>query len=173
MSAILNFPIRGAQIVFAVIVTGLSINLAHGHEWGSAPFVLGYVSFVGCITLLGALAGLAAMWVDFLQGVIGMALDGLILILNLAGGVVVAVKLDGVKCDKITDGPSVNNGKLLRNGLINGGWKKDTCYWCTQPDGVDVMLSRCKQNQADSAFMILTVIVLLVSLVLAFLRSKK
>jgi hypothetical protein len=88
MPDMLMTGVRAAQIVFAAVVTGLSINLAHGHHWGPVPAALGFVSFVGCFSLLGAFVGVAAEFVDLLKGPIGMAVDGLVLILNLAGGVV-------------------------------------------------------------------------------------
>lgn len=90
-----------------------------------------------------------------------------------------AVKLDGVKCSNSDD---YSNGlKIINNYLINGGshgknsQNKDVenCYYCQTEDGADTLLSRCKMNQADSAFMFLTVIVLLVSLTLTYLRMRK
>jgi hypothetical protein len=87
-NAITHFAIRGAQIIFAAIVCGLSIDLARGHHWGGLPVILGYVSFVGCVSLLAAFVGLASMWVELLQGTIGLIIDGVILVVNLAGGLV-------------------------------------------------------------------------------------
>lgn len=179
MSGIANFAIRGAQIIFAAIVTGLSIGLARGHHWGNLPVILGYVSFVGCVSLLAGFAGLASAWIDALQGKIGLIIDGFIMLVNLAGGLVVAIKLDGVKCNLKdgSDNDADNVLKIYYNYLINGGIKKvgggDLCYYCQIDYNVDDLNSRCKMNQADSAFMFLTVILLLVSLTLTYLRMKK
>jgi hypothetical protein len=85
---LVNFIIRGAQIICAAIVCGLSIDLARGHHWGGLPVILGYVSFVGCASLLGAFAGLASSWIDVLSGMIGLLIDGFIILINLAGGLV-------------------------------------------------------------------------------------
>ncbi|KAF2642984.1 hypothetical protein P280DRAFT_505236 [Massarina eburnea CBS 473.64] len=171
MSTLVNFAVRAAQIAFAAVVTGLSISISQGHHWGGLPFILGYVSFVGCVTLLGAFAGLAATWVELLQGTIGMLVDAIILVFNLAGGVVLAIKINGVKC--ADDGNTDNAIKLVTNGLFNGGWKGKESYYATQPDGDKTLLSLCKKNQADAAFLFLTVVVLLVSLAMGFLRMKK
>jgi hypothetical protein len=86
--ALVNFALRGTQIIFAAIVTGLSIDLARGHHWGGLPVILGYVCFVGCVSLLAGFAGLAASWITILQGKIGLLMDGFITIVNLAGGLV-------------------------------------------------------------------------------------
>lgn len=86
--ALVNFAIRGAQIIFAAIVTGLSIDLARGHHWGALPVILGYVCFVGCVSLLAGFAGLASTWIEFLQGKIGLLIDAFITVVNLAGGLV-------------------------------------------------------------------------------------
>ncbi|KAF2254646.1 hypothetical protein BU26DRAFT_527666 [Trematosphaeria pertusa] len=171
---ITKLAVRGFQIIFAAVVTGLSIDLAKGHHWGGLPVTLGYVSFVGCISLLAGFAGVAAVFVSSLQGHIEMLMDGFIMLLNLAGGVLVAVKLKGVECKDGDDQP--NGLNILTNDLINGGKHGDDCYWCSfdhDPKLPSKLISRCKMNQADDAFMFLTVVVLLVSLTLTFLRMKK
>jgi hypothetical protein len=176
MSSISNLAVRAVQIVFAAIVAGLSIDLARGHKDGAVPIALGYVSFVGCVSLLAAFIGLAATWIEFLQGPIGLLVDGFITVVNLAGGVLIAAKLKGVKCDK--NSSDVTNAlKIIENELINGGKHGKglrDCYYCTGTESdADKLISRCKMNQADTAFMFLTVVVLLVSLTLTYLRAKK
>lgn len=94
---------------------------------------------------------------------------------------VVAIKLDGVKCtdSNANDENAQNNAlKIVNNYLINGGARGkvgdvDNCYYCQFSSGSKDLVSRCKMNQADSAFMFLTVVVLLVSLTLTYLRMKK
>ncbi|KAF2677768.1 hypothetical protein K458DRAFT_318698 [Lentithecium fluviatile CBS 122367] len=171
-NAIANIGIRAAQLIFAAIVCGLSIDLAKGHKNGGLPVTLGYVSFVGCVSLLAGFVGLASTWVEKLQGKIGLIVDGFIMVANLAGGLLVAVKLGGIKCDKNDDSAF----DMCRNDLMNGGpWDGEYYpgYYCNTTGGGDQLVARCKKNQADSAFMFLTVIVLLVSLTLTYLRMKK
>jgi hypothetical protein len=62
--------------------------------------------------------------------------------------------------------------------MLNGGCKKlekdegKACYYYTigNEGGLN---ARCQKSQADAAFMIITVVVLLVSILLTFLRMKK
>ena len=87
-NAIITFALRGAQALFAVVVLGLSVGLIRDHKTGSLPVTLGYAAFVGGISLLGAFIGIAANWVELLQGIIGAGIDAVLTILNIAGGVV-------------------------------------------------------------------------------------
>jgi hypothetical protein len=64
--------------------------------------------------------------------------------------------------------------------LINGGTRGkkeygyENSYYFTFGDaGIKMIVGRCKKNQADSAFMFLTVIVLLASITMTYLRMKK
>jgi hypothetical protein len=93
VSSIVNFALRGFQALFAIVVLGLSITLIRGHEWGSLPASLGFGAFVGGISLVAALIGLAATWVEFLGGLIGLVIDGVIALINIAGGVVCTLNL--------------------------------------------------------------------------------
>jgi hypothetical protein len=88
VSPILNFALRGAQALFAIVVLGLSVTLIRGHQWGSLPSSLGFAAFVGGISFLAAIVGLAVTWFEFLGGVVGLAIDGVIALLNIACGIV-------------------------------------------------------------------------------------
>jgi len=67
--------------------------------------------------------------------------------------------------------------------LINGGIQGKgqdgvpRCYYCgyeNNPDSdADILIGRCKKNQADSAFMFLTFVVLVASMTMTYLRMKK
>ena len=82
------FAIRGVQSIVAIIILGLSIDLIMGHKWGALPATLGFTIFVAAVVVLGALIGIASIWVEKIQGKIGMIVDGVVLILSLAGSVV-------------------------------------------------------------------------------------
>jgi hypothetical protein len=88
VSSIVNFALRGFQALFGIVVLGLSITLIRGHNWGSLPASLGFGAFVGGISILAALIGLAATWFEFLGGLIGLVIDGMVALINIAGGVV-------------------------------------------------------------------------------------
>ena len=88
LSSLFNFVLRGAQALFGIVVLGLSVTLIRGHHWGDLPASLGYGAFVGGLSFVAALIGLAATWFDFLGGIVGLVIDGIVALVNLAGGVV-------------------------------------------------------------------------------------
>ena len=88
VSSLFNIVLRGVQALFGIVVLGLSVTLLRGHHWGDAPASLGYGAFVGGLSILGALIGLAATWFDFLGGVIGLIVDAVVALVNIAGGIV-------------------------------------------------------------------------------------
>ena len=88
-SPIVNFAVRGFQILFAAVVLGLSVGMVKGQGPGSqSPISLRYTAFVGGVTFLTAIVGIAAEWVSVLQGMVGLIIDGIVMLLNIAGGVV-------------------------------------------------------------------------------------
>ncbi|CAO2657191.1 Nn.00g033170.m01.CDS01 [Neocucurbitaria sp. VM-36] len=165
---LINFIVRGFQFLFGVVILGLSVSMIRDHQWGSLPATLGFAAVVGGVTILGALIGIAATWISLLEGAIGLIIDGFVAVINAAGGIAMAVKLNGVQCKA----GSFDNGlKLVRNDILNGGCRaKDVCYYYDDPDKI---LSLCKESQADTVFMFLTVVLLAVAAVFTFLRMRK
>jgi hypothetical protein len=85
---------------------------------------------------------------------------------------VLAIKISGVDCD--ADTTLKNFSKLVTNDIFNGGCISDTkCWYWFDVNNPNNMKSRCKSTQADCVFMFLTVLVLAVTAMLAFLRMKK
>ncbi|PSN70296.1 hypothetical protein BS50DRAFT_585733 [Corynespora cassiicola Philippines] len=165
-----DFGLRCAQALFAVVVIGLTATLIKGQVTNnSLPVVFGYAAFVGAASLVGAFVGIAGRFMDILQSIVGLGIDAFILLLNLAGGVIIAVKLIGLKC---SDGSPESWDKMERNDLLNGG--SATMDGVTQPGYYDGKLNiRCKQNQADAAFMFLTAIVLIASVTSSYLHARR
>jgi hypothetical protein len=87
---ILNFVVRGFQALFGIVVLGISVSLIRGHHWGSLPASLGFSAFVGGVTILGAALGVAALFLTFLDGMVGLIIDALVALINAAGGIVSA-----------------------------------------------------------------------------------
>jgi hypothetical protein len=87
-SPLVNWALRAFQALFGLVILGLCVTLIRGHHWGSLPSSAGYGAFAGGITILAALVGVAATWLEFLDGIIGLAMDGLVAVLNIAGGIV-------------------------------------------------------------------------------------
>jgi hypothetical protein len=77
------------QILFSVIILGISVSLIKGQAWPSAvPSQTSYAAFCGGWGIVIALIGVVALFVEFLQGIIIAGLDGLTTLLMLAGGIV-------------------------------------------------------------------------------------
>lgn len=79
-----------------------------------------------------------------------------------------AIKMKGVQCKD--NGDSDNAYNIIRNDMLNGGCIGERCYWY---DNVNKILSHCRESQADTVFMFLTVAVLAASALLTFLRMRK
>jgi hypothetical protein len=90
---ILTLAFRVAQLLFSATVLGLSISLVQGNILGSPPSALTFSAFVGGVSIVGALSGLATLWVQRLQGRIGLIVDAAIAAFNIAGGVVSTLTL--------------------------------------------------------------------------------
>lgn len=87
-SPVLTFAIRGTQALFAIVVFGLSTSLIKGHHLGSLPSTLGFAAFAGAISVISALLGIAAHWMQVLQGKVGVLMDAVMAGINIAGGIV-------------------------------------------------------------------------------------
>lgn len=176
VAAILRF----VQIVFAAIVLGLSVTLAKGqapsdfkkqfpnagYDLPGVPATTAYSSFVGGFGMLVALIGFASLFVELLQGIIMLVLDGLASIIFLAGGLAVAIGLRGVSCSTSDSGQL----SMYQNSLVNTGCHGEVphlqCwvnyqYFNNDSGAVDHLKGRCQMDEADSAFMFLGFIICL------------
>ncbi|KAF2440785.1 hypothetical protein P171DRAFT_395514 [Karstenula rhodostoma CBS 690.94] len=177
-SPILNFALRGFQVLFAAVVLGLSVGMIKGQGPGlNSPISLRYTAFVGGVSFLTAIIGIAAEWISVLQGMVGLVIDALVTLLNIAGGVLLAIQIGVPKCSDASD---ENRLKLYHNHLFNGGCYKDLPKVADELqcwngfDGREGQLNaRCKEAQADTVFLFFTVAILLVSATMTFLRTKK
>lgn len=88
----INFSIRGTQALFSMIVFGLACTLIKGHYLGSLPSALSFTAFVGGLSFICALLGVASHWMSALQGHLGLLIDSAIAGVNLAGGLVCFLK---------------------------------------------------------------------------------
>ncbi|KAJ5130723.1 uncharacterized protein N7515_006762 [Penicillium bovifimosum] len=140
--------LRVFQLIFTIIVLALSVKLAKGQEVGSVPAETGYAAFTGGFGILAAIVGIAALFVDSLDGLVTMVLDGVSGLALLAGGIVYAVRLRGTSCsDYYTTWDNV---------LLNGGCIKlnsEDFVRCAYTKGQ--LKPRCTSATADAAFMFL------------------
>lgn len=79
---------RLLQLMFAVIVLGLSIHAAQWQNVGSVPATTSYSAFAGCFAVFVSLVGIVAIWMSATPSLIMSAIDALASVLLLAGGVV-------------------------------------------------------------------------------------
>lgn len=77
-------------MLFAAVVLGLSVTLIkqYGPATDKPPALFDYGAFCGGAALVIALFGIVACFVESLQGIILLALDGLASFFLLAGGIV-------------------------------------------------------------------------------------
>lgn len=81
----------------------------------------------------------------------------------------IAVKLKGINCSHSDD---EERFKMHSNPLLNGGCVDiKGAPFCGYDDGT--LNTRCKQNQADSAFMFLTVVILIAAVTMTLLHLKR
>ena len=91
------------------------------------------------------------------------------------------MKLKGVHCKDVSpstlDMADEDTYKMVLSDIICGGgkWLKGewVCAYLVSPGREGMLLSRCRIAQADSAFMLLTVIVVCVAAVLGYLRMRR
>ncbi|KAH3948971.1 hypothetical protein HBI70_124660 [Parastagonospora nodorum] len=183
ISTLANWVCRAFQLLFGIVILGLSVTLIRGHHWGALPATLGYAAFLGGVTIIAALIGIAAVWITFLEGIVGMAIDVFAALLNIAGGIALAIKMRGVTCNiKDNDFDDIENGfKAVYNELFNGGCMKfqkvTSCWVMSQPWSASKMENaiegHCRESSADMVFMFLVAALFLVTAGLAFLRKRK
>ncbi|KAH7406150.1 marvel domain-containing protein [Phaeosphaeria sp. MPI-PUGE-AT-0046c] len=179
LSTIANWALRAAQALFGIVILGLSVTLIRGHHWGSLPSSLGYSAFVGGITILAALIGVAGTFVSLLEGLVGMAIDVVVAIASIVGGIVLVIKLKGVNCKLNMDNLS-NAADLALNELFNGGChdaKSGMCWINVQPWSDNKMIKslegHCRESKADMVFMFITGGLFLVTALLIFLKQRR
>lgn len=77
-----------SKLLFGAVVLALSVVLINGYGPGHGPSLFDYGAFCGGAGILFAAIGLLACFVESLQGIIILALDGLATVFLLAGGIV-------------------------------------------------------------------------------------
>ncbi|KAF1947346.1 hypothetical protein EJ02DRAFT_508142 [Clathrospora elynae] len=137
---------RALQTLFAIIILGLSSTLIHGHKEGTLPATLGFAAIVGASSLPAALLGLAETFVHFLNEQIRNLVDGAVLLLNVAGGILLAIELHGVSCT--FDGNHVDDAlAMVNNDIICGGrTKTHLCYYLSERN--NQALETCRATDA-------------------------
>lgn len=87
------FGLRGFQMLFAVVVLGLSVTLIKGHttfedsrvKTGPPPMLSSSVA-IGAVTLIAAVASLSIAWTNCLREYIELVIHVIIVVVNMVGG---------------------------------------------------------------------------------------
>ncbi|KAL4783554.1 marvel domain-containing protein [Aspergillus varians] len=148
---LLTAILRGFQAIFAIIVLGISVDLARGQDkqFQAVPAATGYAAFCGAFGVLAALVGITSIFVTSLEGLVTWALDGLSAVTMLASGIAYAVLLRNATCGDWLS--------TWSNVLLSGGCgdilRTQVCRYATDESKLK---SRCVSARADSAFMFIS-----------------
>jgi hypothetical protein len=90
--------LRGVQILFAIVVIGLSVTLIKGHNDHNGftglfkpPTILPLAAAIGALSPVTAVFSLSVSWTDLLRECIEMLVDVVVIMANITGGTVCIV----------------------------------------------------------------------------------
>ncbi|KAF1840847.1 uncharacterized protein K460DRAFT_420704 [Cucurbitaria berberidis CBS 394.84] len=167
----LTYTTRSLQGILAVSTIGLAAVLIADQSPG-ANAALKYGVAVGVVTFLGAVLGILALWLPILQGLILLLADTVVLALNLAGGILFAVKLEGVDCMNQT--MEYMRDTLSHISLLNGDCPTEKLlYKCLSYDEGDGFLQRrCRWATAAAVLMFVNFIIVLVGILIEYIGGR-
>ncbi|PQE12030.1 MARVEL-like domain protein [Rutstroemia sp. NJR-2017a BVV2] len=161
-------------VIFAGVVLALSAILIKdfgpGHSWA----LTSYGAFCGGASLLIALVGVAACFVDSLQGIIMFALDGIASFFLLAGGIAYAATI------KVGNCADQSAGGYLSQHLNPFAPSDDKTYpnvgssvsKFAKAYDADVT-TRCRETQASTAFLWFLAACFVGTLVMSLMGRKR
>lgn len=98
LNLIIGSGLRGLQVVFALVVLGLSATLikTHGtngegyweYKTSGIPPTLSLATAIGAVTLMAAIFNLVVAWTDLLREYIEILIDLVIMVANVVCGTV-------------------------------------------------------------------------------------
>ncbi|KAJ5852572.1 uncharacterized protein N7529_011957 [Penicillium soppii] len=150
--------VRVAQLLFAIVILGLSVSLARGQVIESVPSETVYAAFAGGLGIVAALLGFATTSESSVNKPLTWLVDGVSALALLVGGIIFAVRLRGTRCS--------NWLTTYHNVLLCGGCDYDAsgirsnCWY-----GSDQLKSRCGSAIADTVFMFLAFVICIAALV--------
>jgi len=165
---IVTLALRVCQLIFSAVVLALSVVLVNGYGPGHAPSLLDYGVFCGAGALVIAAIGVIACFLEALQGIVILAIDGLASFFLLAGAAAFSAKIKSGSC---------TNGYYLEaigDTILPSG---DKNYYGNNQQQIDDNVvkdieSRCRLAQADEAFLWIAVICFIATAVLGFLGKS-
>ncbi|KAL2068161.1 hypothetical protein VTL71DRAFT_16259 [Oculimacula yallundae] len=167
---IVTLGLRISQLLISAVVLALAVVLINGFGPGHAPALLGYGAFCGGAALIIAAIGLTAVFIDKLQGVIMLALDGLASFFLLAGAAAWAAKVKTGDCTKESYWLSIRSILDFSDKKTFPGKNQKQ----VTKNAKDFIITRCRMEQAETAVLWILVICFLATVILAFFgRSGK
>ncbi|KAK3940152.1 marvel domain-containing protein [Diplogelasinospora grovesii] len=176
MLAPISLGLRALQFIFAVVVLGLAVTLIKAQVLGDAPTTTKYSSFTGAFGIIVCAAGVAGMFVSAIPDLVTMALDGVLALLFLAGGIAWAVGLKGIGCKDQTAYMQMRENGLLNEGsatvdgvaVIGADYNSNNDY-----DVFDKLSANCQKGMADEIMQFISFAFALGLLGLGFVRWRK
>ncbi|KAK4458041.1 marvel domain-containing protein [Cladorrhinum samala] len=149
----LNKPLRGLQILFLIILTGLIGNVIANNvsAAGSATAAINFTMFVIVLSWLAAIYGIVSLFVVRLSyPVVNLALDAASTLFTLIAGIVLAAKLKAVNCNHTENKPA--------------SW---IAYGSADNE------KRCREVQASTAFMWFLWVTFTIGLVISLMGFRR
>ncbi|KAL4745424.1 hypothetical protein BDW72DRAFT_58736 [Aspergillus terricola var. indicus] len=153
---IIHVIFRIFQAISAIIVLGISVDLARGQDTRvqSVPPATGYAAFCGGFGTLVSLIGTISLFISSLEGLITLALDALSGVTMLASGIAYAVLLRHADCSNVYYSEATWRNELLSGGCMKIGDSIGCQYGGRENEGK--LKSRCISAKADTAFMFIS-----------------
>ncbi|ESZ95003.1 hypothetical protein SBOR_4623 [Sclerotinia borealis F-4128] len=162
---IVTLALRVLQMLFAAVVLALSAVLIKGYGPGTSWSLISYGSFCGGAALIFAAIGVAACFVEALQGIIMLALDGIASFFLLAGGVAYAATIKVGSCSDLI---YINDH---RNPFFPGDHK--LYHGNIEKAVLEDLKTRCQETQASTAFIWFTAACFFGTTAIHFLGHKR
>jgi hypothetical protein len=169
------------QSIFAAIVLALSVVLINQYGPGHAPSLLDYGAFCGGAALVIAIVGIVACFIESLQGIIMLVLDGLATFFLLAGGIVSSGRILAIWSpfliayfQAFAASIKVGNCSNLLYYATIDTFAPSEQKWSTGQDGdlLNDVQNRCRMTQADTAFLWFTAACATAAVALSFMSHK-
>ncbi|KAH8683307.1 marvel domain-containing protein [Tricladium varicosporioides] len=185
---IVNLAVRVLQFLFGAVVLVISVLLLKGYgpadpytnlKAGHAPeeALMGFGTFCGGAGVIIAVIGAASAFLEPLQGLVILILDGVATFFLFAGGVAYAVKVGVGSCGDVResyDNYIVKHAKLFlpfiyKHIVIDS---KTQRYSADEAKTLEDTQGRCRMFQADTAFLWFMFATFAVTLTLTFFQKS-
>ncbi|KAH6684167.1 marvel domain-containing protein [Halenospora varia] len=184
---IVNLAVRVLQFLFAAVVLVISVLLLKGYgpvaagineKLGHAPeeALMGFGTFCGGAGVLIAAVGVAAAFLEPLQGLVMLILDGVATFFLLAGGIAYAVKVGVGSCaetvSRTSNGYLDKHAKLFPPSIYKHVILGKDGFSYDQDKFIEDTRGRCRMFQADTAFLWFMFATFAVTLALTFFQKS-